>query len=103
MLVASQMRGRASEEVQTHWVEVDGVRFPVKQALEAVLGVSRKKFTSRVARSVFARLGLATSKATTVSGAADRLRPSAAAAPSTQISPEEAGAAFATLVTFLRS
>src|SRR6476661_6391252 len=59
--VTSHLRGRAPEPIQTHWVEVDGVRFPVKQALEAVLGISRTTFTSQVARSVFARLGMPTS------------------------------------------
>jgi hypothetical protein len=47
---------------------MDGVRFPVKQALEAVIGVSRTTFTSRVARSAFARLGLPTSESSNGSG-----------------------------------
>ena len=98
----ARLRGRSPEPVQVHWVEVDGVRFPVKQALEAVLGISRATFTSQVARSVFERLGLPTSQRAVESGpvtSAGRFRrPAREAVPA-----EEAGAAFAKLVEFFRA
>jgi len=96
----SRLRDRAPDPIQTHWVEVDGIRFPVKQALEAVLGVSRTTFTSQVARSVFDRLGLPTSSGTRPLGPLGPLPIASPMAP--RISVEQAGAAFATLVAFLR-
>jgi hypothetical protein len=71
--------------------------------LEVVLGIRRARFTSQVARSVFARLDLTTSLPSTASDRAERGRPPAAAAGSAQVTAEQAGAAFATLVEFLRS
>ena len=78
------------------------MRFPVKQALEAVLGVSRTTFTSHMARSQFVRLGFVTSdtgERVSVHGWPRQSRPSA---PGSPVSIEEAGEAFATLVAFLR-
>jgi len=98
--VTSRLRGRAPDPIQTHWVEVEGIRFPVKQALEAVLGISRTTFTSQVARLQWARFGFPTS-ALTHSASAPTSRPAAESAlPLATV--EEAGAAFATLVAFLR-
>ncbi|MFL6145148.1 MAG: hypothetical protein ACJ72N_25195 [Labedaea sp.] len=78
------------------------MRFPVKQALEAALGVSRATFTSRMARSQFSRLGFVTSSL--AEQANTRHEPHqpepAASRPATTV--EEAGEAFTTLVTFLR-
>lgn len=59
--VTARLRGRSPEPVQTHWVEVAGTRFPVLQALEAVIGLNRRNFNSLSARAQFARLGFATS------------------------------------------
>ncbi|MBG0562497.1 PE-PGRS family protein [Actinoplanes aureus] len=98
--VAARLRGLAPEQVQTHWVDVEGTRFPVKQALEAGSGISRNRFTSQTARSVLIRLGFVTSSSPTLP--AGTSRPSPRTQPTPRISAEEAGAAFATLVTFLR-
>lgn len=86
------------EEIHTHWVEVDGVRYPVKQALEAVLGVDRAAFTSHTARRQFRRLGFATSGNGTSDAALRQARPEKTP-PAT---PAQAAEAFAALVTFLR-
>ena len=99
--VGHRLRGWVPEPIQVHWVEMDGVRFPVKQALERVLGVSRTRFTSHIARSVFARLGLPTGPVIGSVRQASR-RPSAAVGASTTVTAEQAGAAFATLVAYLR-
>jgi hypothetical protein len=98
--VIGRLQGRAPEVVQVHWVEVGGVRFPVKQALEAVLGVSRATFTSQMARSQFARLGFVTSEV--AERVDNRSEPRQPPAPGAVVSVEEAGEAFATLVAFLR-
>ncbi|MFI6028080.1 hypothetical protein [Amycolatopsis magusensis] len=98
-VVTERLRHRRPEEIRTHWVEVEGVRFPVKQALEAALGINRTEFTSHAALLQFRRLGLVTSQRTRPAGVPAR-RPAARKA--AQVSVDEAGAAFATLVAFLR-
>lgn len=99
-LIAAHLRDRVPEQVLKHWVDVDGTRFPVKQALEAGSGIARKRFTSQTARSLLARLGFATgpSQVSRPSTPGPALR--ARLAP--LVSAEQAGAAFTTLVTFLR-
>lgn len=100
--VVGRLRGRSPEVVQVHWVEVGGVRFPVKQALETVLGISRATFTSHMARAQFARLGFRTSGLPEQTSLTRQARPSQTSASSPAISIEQAGQAFATLVAFLR-
>ena len=51
------MEGVPPERITTHAVEVNGVRYPVKQALERVTGVDRADFISTAARRHFRRLG----------------------------------------------
>ncbi|MEU4427461.1 hypothetical protein AB0F81_43125 [Actinoplanes sp. NPDC024001] len=99
--VVIRMRDQMPEPVQTHWAEVGNRRYPVKQVLETAAGISRSRFTSQTARSVLARLGFPTSGSPrpavgVVTGTAARARP----AP--QVDAEQAGAAFTTLVSFLR-
>jgi hypothetical protein len=60
-MVVARLRGRSPEPIQTHWVDVGSTRFPVLQALEAVIGLNRRKYNSLTARAQFARLGVATS------------------------------------------
>ncbi|WP_020634997.1 hypothetical protein [Amycolatopsis alba] len=103
--VEARLRGRPPEPIQVHWVEIEGTRFPVKQALETMLGISRATFTSHTARYQFDRLGFPTST-TTANATGGPTPPSAAiesAATEHQPTVEEAGAAFATLVAFLRT
>ena len=54
----SALRGGAPEQVREHWVEVDGRRWPPKQALALVTGLDRAEFTSHIALRQFRRLGL---------------------------------------------
>lgn len=42
----ARLGGHPPEAIQTHWVEMDGRRWPPKQALEVVIGVQRREFTS---------------------------------------------------------
>src|SRR5688500_16689305 len=91
--VIGRLLGREPEPVQVHWVEVGGVRFPVKQALEAVLGVSRTAFTSHMARSQFARLGFVTSNIPDRAHGHAEPRQSRPPALSSAVSIEEAGQA----------
>lgn len=90
----------APEQIDTHWVQVGAVRYPVKQALEAALGVDRARFTSHTARRQFRRLGFETSStAGAPAGQAPREAPPQAPA----VTVAQAGEAFTTLVQFLRS
>lgn len=101
--VIGRLRGRPPEPIQIHWVEIEGVRFPVKQALNVALGLTRESFRSHRARSVFSGLGFATSGApTSVSGSPRLQVRKAPASGRVAVSPEEAAKAFGTLVRFLR-
>jgi hypothetical protein len=59
--VRSALRATRPEDVREHWVEVDGVRWPPKQAFALVAGVDRAEFTSHNALRQLQRLGFATS------------------------------------------
>lgn len=50
------------DPVQTHWVEVDGRRWPVKQALEAATGIPRGACISHRAVDLLSKLGFQTSE-----------------------------------------
>lgn len=49
------------DEIRTHWVEIDGRRWPPKQALRVAAGLTDDPFISHFAIGVFRRLGFATS------------------------------------------
>lgn len=49
------------DEVRTHWVEIDGRRWPPKQAFRIATGLVDEPFISHFAIGIFRRLGFATS------------------------------------------
>jgi hypothetical protein len=55
--VVSSLRGVEPGSVQTHAVEIDGVTYPIKEALARVTGLDLLDFNTNQARSVFRRLG----------------------------------------------
>ena len=55
--VRSSVRGRVPEDVRAHWVDVDGLRWPPKQALALATGLDRTEFTSHIALRQLERLG----------------------------------------------
>jgi hypothetical protein len=59
--VRTALRGGAPENVREHWVDVDGVRWPPKQALARATGLDRAEFTSHIALRQLQRLGFPTS------------------------------------------
>lgn len=61
----ARLAAHPPEPIQVHWVELDGRRWPPKQALEVVLGVQRAGFTTHRAAEILCRLGLSTSRAQT--------------------------------------
>ena len=59
--VREGLRGGAPEDVREHWVDVDGVHWPPKQAFSLATGLDRAEFTSHTALRHLRRLGLGTS------------------------------------------
>jgi hypothetical protein len=59
--VRSALRAGAPDDVRQHWVDVDGVRWPPKQALSLATGIDRREFTSHLALRQLQRLGFPTS------------------------------------------
>ncbi len=56
--VRRALTGVAPGPIRDHYVEVDGQRYPVKQALAAAAGLDPADFTSQHARSLLRRLAL---------------------------------------------
>lgn len=57
----ARILGSIPDPVRTHWVEIDGRRWPAKQAFEVATGIPRDAYISHTAVRLLARLGLATS------------------------------------------
>lgn len=94
--VTGRLRGRPPEPIHMHWVQVGGVQFPVKQALEVSLRLGREAFTSHRARSIFDRLQFPTSTGLIAEPEREGPEPRVT-------SPSEAADAFEQLVSFLRA
>jgi hypothetical protein len=60
--VLKRLHGAQLGPVRTHAVEVDGVLFPVKEALSHVIGEDVLDFNTNQARAVFRRLGFELSR-----------------------------------------
>jgi len=58
-LVRSRLGGHTPEDVREYWVEIDGVRWPVKQVISVATGVARQRFQSQAARRWLRNLGFA--------------------------------------------
>ena len=57
--IDDKMRGVEPEPGRQHFVEVNGLEYPVKQVLAHALGLSRLDFTTQTARNLLSRLGFA--------------------------------------------
>jgi hypothetical protein len=55
--VVSSLRGVEPGPVQTHAVEINGVTYPIKEALAHATGLDLLDFNTNQARNVFRRLG----------------------------------------------
>ncbi|MGY1722753.1 DUF6884 domain-containing protein [Blastococcus sp. SYSU DS0533] len=55
------LRDAAPEGLRTHWVDVDGTRWPPRQVVALATGSDRSAFTSHQALDVLGRLGFPTS------------------------------------------
>ncbi|MCG5470450.1 hypothetical protein LADH09A_004398 [Micromonospora sp. LAH09] len=86
------------QDLREHWVEIDGIRWPVKQVFGAVTGLHRSAFTSHTALRHLHALELPTSIRTKGNARAGT-NPSSV---SSEVRPDLA-AAFAMLLAFLGS
>ncbi|WP_369253323.1 GIY-YIG nuclease family protein [Geodermatophilus amargosae] len=57
------LHGREPRPVRTHWVDVDGVRWPLRQVVTLATGVDRSRISTRAAHRALRRLGFETSEA----------------------------------------
>jgi len=55
--VEVKMREVEPEPVRKHYVVINGRKYPVKQVIEACLGIPRLDFTTQQARRILSRLG----------------------------------------------
>ncbi|NYI71711.1 hypothetical protein GGQ54_002271 [Naumannella cuiyingiana] len=59
-LVRSRLEGHAPENIRNYWVDIDGIRWPVKQVISLATGVEdRKRFRSQFSRRWLESLGFA--------------------------------------------
>lgn len=79
--VVGAVRGVAAEPIRTHYVVIEGRRYPPKQVIAAVTHLDRSAFISTQARSVLERLGFRVGRVGT---------PPRTPAPTTSASPQEA-------------
>lgn len=56
--VERKMQGREPEVVHTHAVKIGGRRYPVKQVMSVITGLSKADFNSHQAHQVLRRMGL---------------------------------------------
>jgi hypothetical protein len=56
-LIRGRLRDRTPEEIQEYWVEIDGVRWPVKQVIALATGAKRSEFQSQDSRRWLQNLG----------------------------------------------
>lgn len=57
----ARVLGVPAQPIRTHWVEIDGRRWPPKQAFRVATGLTDEPFISHFALRVFQRLGFPTS------------------------------------------
>lgn len=56
-VVRRKLSGGVPESIQEYWVEVDGVRWPVKQVMALATGLERRAFQSQNSRRLLERIG----------------------------------------------
>lgn len=69
-LVRARLEGHRPEEIREQWVEIDGVRWPVKQVIALATGATRSRFQSQASRRWLASMGFAVGSGSGSSGVA---------------------------------
>lgn len=76
-LIRARSRDRTPEEIQEYWVEIDGVRWPVKQVIALATGAKRSEFQSQDSRRWLQNLGFSLGAgSSTLTGTAHPVRSS---------------------------
>lgn len=87
-LVRARLDGHLPEDIRSYWVEIDGTRWPVKQAISLATGVrNRQRFQSQSSRRWLQNLGFTIGKDATViakQGQASSRRSAATNAPASR-------------------
>lgn len=100
--VLARVPAAPPDPIRTHWVEVEGRRWPPKQAFRVATGITDEPFISHFALRLFQKLGFLTSP---IPG--DVLPPESTPMkgefPETALTPNQAAAAFARVDEFLAS
>lgn len=99
--VRDRVSGVEPDPIRTHWVEIDGRRFPPKQAFRVATGLNREPFISHYAIRLFQRLGFSTSDIPGAEEITRQMPAVAAAAPPPSLSDESAVEAFRRLDGFM--
>jgi hypothetical protein len=101
-IVRARVRAAPPDPIRAHWVEVDGQRWPPKQAFRIATGITDEPFVSHFAMRIFRRLGFTTSP---IPGDSRVVAPAVAAVapPAPGRTGGEAVAAFERLDGFLSS
>lgn len=55
--IVSSVKGRQPRQIKKYYVEVEGIRYPIKQVIELVTGLHPIDFTSMYANDILSRLG----------------------------------------------
>lgn len=55
--VRTLLRGRLPEDIRDYWVEINGLRWPVKQVIGLATGIERRRFQSQNSRRLLNKLG----------------------------------------------
>lgn len=76
-LIRARLRDRTPENIQEYWVEIDGVRWPVKQVIALATGAKRSDFQSQDSRRWLQNLGFTLGVGSSpLKGKAQAVRPS---------------------------
>lgn len=83
-VVRSRVRDHIPEDIREYWVEIDGVRWPVKQVIALATGAKRGRFQSQDSRRWLGNLGFAIGSG---AGSGTSTKPRTASAPRLRVDP----------------
>lgn len=55
--VVKTVKGKQPKQIKKYYVEIEGIRWPIKQTIELVTGLHPIDFTSMYANDILSRLG----------------------------------------------
>ena len=55
--IVSAVKGKQPKPIKKYYVEIEGIRYPIKQVIELVTGLHPIDFTSMYANDILSRLG----------------------------------------------